>query len=137
MVEFRGYEDGDVYAVKIRLGDPLGAPVVEYPGVKWTMTVNGEPAAVAGIMNGGPGIGMLWAFVSDDARGHGKKIVKFIRPKLDFAFKEMRYHRLQAIVRVDRPEYQRFIELLGFEKEGLMKKAAFNQDDLWLYARVN
>lgn len=132
----RPYEEDDVFKVKIRLGDPLGAVVGNYPGPAWTMEKDGRVIAVMGITAVSGGIGLVWSFISDEARGHGKMMVKFAREKMKFALTEMRFHRLQAVVREDRPEYQRFAELMGFQKEGLMRKACANGDDLWLYSRI-
>lgn len=136
MVVIRPYEEDDVFKVKIRLGDPLGAVVGNYPGPAWTMEEDGEVLAVMGITAIASGIGLVWSFISDEARGHGKTMLKFGREKMKLALTEMRFHRLQAVVRADREEYQRFIELLGFEKEGLMRKGCANGDDLWLYSRI-
>lgn len=135
-IEFNPYEDGDVFAVRLRDGDPLGSPVCDYPGPAWSLKSGDEVLMCFGIHLVGAGSGMLWAFFSDEARGHGLKIIKFAKPIIDGAFEKYRYHRIQAIVRADREEYQRFIELFGFEKEGLMRQATANRQDIWLYSRV-
>ena len=45
-------------------------------------------------------------------------------------------HRIQAAVRADWPEAQRFAEFMGFENEGLMRKFGQDKTDYIRYARV-
>ena len=141
-VKFRKYREGDVFRVRIRHGDALNGPVCDFPGPSWTMIGEefGEdrPLLVFGIINAAPGVGTLWAYISDDARGHGVAMVKFGRARMDEAFEIMKYNRVQAVVRTDRPEYERFIELLGFEKEGTMRNGSVGgEHDVFLYSRIS
>jgi RimJ/RimL family protein N-acetyltransferase len=97
----------------------------------------GRVLACLGVVEEAPRIAALWMMASEQARGHGLKMRKFGNMLLDMLFFDLGYHRVQVIVRVDRPEYQRWAEMFGFEKEGRMRKALPNGDDVLLYARVN
>lgn len=138
-LELVEYEQGDVYRVKIRLGDPLGGSVTDLKQPAWTLLdEEGNALLCFSILpEGTSGIATFFAYVSDDARGHGHYMLKTGRRIVERSFKHLNLHRIQAIVRADKVEYQRWIELLGFEKEGLMRKAAANKSDVWLYSRVS
>jgi RimJ/RimL family protein N-acetyltransferase len=139
VVKFRPYQQGDVFELEIREGDDYGTSTIyEYDDdvLSFTLEVDGTPVMCWGIVEADQGVGHLWAYISDAARGHGLTIVKFARRVINNAIRFM-FHRIQATVRADDEEYTRFIELFGLNKEGLMRKATVNQMDLWLYARVN
>ena len=130
------YTEGDASKLDIREGDGLGIPPMDQPPPAWTMKKDGRPIACGGIVHVGGGIGVVWVQVTDEARGYGLKLCRFARTAVRIVFEDMKFHRIQATVRADRPEYMRWAELMGFECEGLMKKAAPDKTDLFLYARV-
>jgi RimJ/RimL family protein N-acetyltransferase len=137
VVRFRPYEENDVYAVKLRAGDAMGTAVMKYDGPAWTMVNDkDEPIACYGVSPITEKIGFLWAFISDEARGNGIKMIKEGRKMINHALSDLGLHRVQSIVRADRPEYKRFSLALGLECEGLMRKAADNGQDIWLFAKV-
>ena len=135
-VVFDNYQEGDIYELGIREGDDLGVVLQDHPFPAWTMRIDGEVAACGGVVNAGGGVGNGWVFVSEKARGHGKALTRFVRGALDRLFDVMRYHRIQTVIRVDRPEYERWATLFGFEKECVLRKASPAQEDLFLFARV-
>ncbi len=130
------YTPGDVFALDIRDGDGLGIPPEDEVGFGWTMKKEGRPIGCGGFLDIGQGIGLVWVMLSDEVRGHGTKLSRFARKATDIAFETMGWHRIQAAVRCDRPEYQRWARLMGFECEGRLRKAAPDKTDLYLYARV-
>ncbi len=130
------YTEGDVYQLNLREGDCLGVPPIDQPPPAWTMKKDGRPIACGGIVHIGGGVGVVWVQATDEVRGHGLKLCKFARKAVHVAFARMKFHRIQATVRTDRPEYCRWAELMGFEREGLMRKATPSKEDVFLYARV-
>ncbi len=130
------YRKGDVFALKIRDGDGFGVPPEDEVGFGWTMKKAGRPIGCGGFLDIGQGIGLVWVMLSDEVRGHGVKLCRFARTATEIAFEEMGWHRIQAAVRCDRPEYQRWARMMGFECEGRLRKAAPDKTDLYLYARV-
>ena len=135
-LEVTPYQEGDVFKVKIRLGDPLGHPVNDEGGPAWTLRDGDKILACVGLKDGNCGIATFWSFISDEARGHGLLMVKKGREIIRNGFEVHKYFRIQAVVRADKEEYSRFIELFGFEREGLMRKAALNKSDIYLYSIV-
>lgn len=130
------YQEGDVFKLNIRDGDGFGVPPEDEIGFGWTMKKDGAPIGCGGFIDIGHGIGVVWVMLSDAVRGHGLRLCRFARIATDIAFEEMGWHRIQAAVRCDRPEYQRWAKLMGFEREGKLRKAAPDKTDLYLYARV-
>jgi RimJ/RimL family protein N-acetyltransferase len=131
-----GYTDGDVHLLDIRDGDGFGVPPKDERGPAWTMKKDGRPIACGGFVGIGDGMAVVWVMATDEVRGHGMKLCRFARNATKIVFETMGWHRIHAAVRVDRPEYQRWAELMGFEREGCMRKAAPDKTDLYLYARV-
>ena len=137
-VGWRPYVTGDIGLIKARAVDDFDHDMFEECGEAWTLWEEHRPVAIFGIAPVDEGVGMFWGVVSDDARGRG---VRWIRRRMTFVqrwlMQQMNvYRRLQTTIRLDR-EYQRFIELLGFQNEGLMRKIAADGGDLWLYSRVD
>ena len=137
MVILYPYVQGDLYEIDMRAGDDIGDEVREHPGPSWTLKDEGEVLACFGICNIYGGVGTAWAFVSDKARHHGASLPKAMIAKLKECFDVMKFHRLQTVVRPDMKEYLRFVELIGFEREGLMRKATPRKQDVLLYSMVN
>lgn len=131
-----GYKKGDVYKLKLREGDGFGVPPEEEIGFGWTMKKDGHPIGCGGFVHVDDGIGLVWMMMTDEVRGHGMKLCRFARRAVKIAFEEMGWHRIHAAVRVDRPEYMRWAQLMGFQCEGRLRKAAPDKTDLYVYARV-
>ena len=74
--------------------------------------------------------------MSDEVRGHGLRLTRFTRTATEIVMKAKGWHRIQATVRCDKPEYQRWARLMGFECEGRLRKAAPDKSDVYLFARV-
>lgn len=137
MITFDTYEPGDVAKLDIRDGDLFEATFVEPPLPAWTMKDNGMPIACGGIMDQGHGLGVVWMFVSDGARGHGRDLYRFSTNALEFAENELGMYRIHTLVRTDVPEYLRWAQLFGFDLEGRLVKAAPDRRDVYLLARVH
>lgn len=131
-----GYTKGDAAKLNVRPGDGLGIQPEDQPSPAWTMKKDGHPIACGGFVDIGHGIAMVWVIASDEVRGHGRMLCRFARQAIDIVTEDLGWHRIQAVVRCDRPEYERWARLMGFEREGRLRKAAPDKSDLYLYARV-
>jgi len=131
------YAKGDVFKVQFREGDTFGTFAVEHSNtVAWTMKDGDTIIGCAGYVKECDGVATFWGFFSEDTRGHGRTIIKYARHTLEQIGEFWELRRIQAAVRADRPEYRRFIEMLGFEYEGCLKKAAANGEDVLMYGRT-
>jgi RimJ/RimL family protein N-acetyltransferase len=101
-------------------------------GLVWVGEVEGEIVAIAGIMPQWENRAIAWAFISKSAGKHFSKIHKAVKRFLD----QCDCKRIEATVDVDFHEGSRWIEMLGFEYEGLMRAYRPDGADMFLYAKV-
>ncbi len=131
------YAKGDVFKVRFRDGDTFGSFAVDHKNtVAWTMKEGDKILCCGGFVIECPGVATQWAYFGDEARGYGRQIVKFARQNLGEMIEKYDLRRVQAFCRADRAEYRRFIEMMGFEYEGCLKRAASNGEDLLMYGRI-
>lgn len=76
------------------------------------------------------------ALVSKEARKCPVQFARHIRRRLDHYEKMVNARRVQCTVRAGFPFLVKFIKLLGFEQEALMRKFGPEGDDYYLFARV-
>lgn len=76
--------------------------------------------------------GLVWAFLSKDARKYMITITRVVSRLLE----EKDYTRLQTHVVADFKQGSRWMEMFGFKNEGLMKKYDPEGNDCYMYARV-
>ena len=137
MVVCQTYQLGDREYLEAREGDLLGGDEFdEESGPTWTLLVDDIPATIFGFVNTSPGVYELWAEASDTVRGHGFAVIRLVNQIIELAFKNLEMHRLQATCRADREEYTRFMEIMGFEREGVLRQVTPNRKDLILYSMV-
>ena len=137
MVVCQTYQLGDREYLDGREGDLLGGEEFdEESGPTWTLLVDGFPMAIFGYVNVSPGVYEMWSEVSDLARGHGLAAIRLVNQIQEMAFRNLEMHRLQATCRADREEYTRFLEIMGFEREGVLRQVTPNRKDLILYSMV-
>jgi RimJ/RimL family protein N-acetyltransferase len=94
--------------------------------------VDGRIIACAGIAEQGMGIGTLWAFVAQDAGRHFVRLDRCTRRLLTL----ISLRRIEATVEVGFSPGCRWLELLGFQFEGILRKYGQNGLDHWRYSRV-
>lgn len=137
MVTIRTYQTGDYKLLIKRDGDDLGdGDFDEETGPTWTILVEGVPVTIFGLQYAGPGVYDQWGTGTEAIRGHGLFVVKRVREIMELAFENLDLHRIQATCRTDRPEYERFLKLLGFQKEGLLRQMAPDRSDLFIFSKV-
>lgn len=65
-----------------------------------------------------------------------RRIVRVLVKLLAYAKKDLKLFRVQMTVEEGFAKARRFAEVLGFEKEGLLKKYNRKGQNFWLYARI-
>ncbi len=131
----RHYEFGDLKDFKERDGDYLNYDS-SYQATDDTYSLvneTGQVVAVMGLVILHEGVAGVWAVISDDARGHGTAVTRYARKLIKRWLYIHVLHRIQALVRVDKEEYKRWIMLLGFEYESTMRKVTPDQRDMECY----
>jgi len=96
---------------------------------------DGSLVACAGIMNMWPKVGAMWSLISKNIPGNGVLAVRSAKERIENVMQD--YRRIQVEVLTDSDVSVRFIEFLGFTREGTMKSYGPGGQDYYLYARVN
>jgi hypothetical protein len=89
--------------------------------------------ASAGFYHQWDGRAIVWALLAADA---GRHFVRIHRAVLR-SFEMHPYRRLETAVADGFPEGDRWAEMLGFKREGLMQSYLPGGGNAWLYARVS
>jgi len=114
----------------VMLGPQVREALATYPA--FTGFVDGVPIACAGMVEGALAIGGMWAILSEDARRHMLTLTRAGLRMLAL----YHYRRVETNVPVDFIAGCRWIGILGFECEGVMRKYAPDGSDQYRYARV-
>lgn len=105
----------------------------------YTLMVDDIPVACVGLILQDWGKAEAWVLFSDSFKDHILTIYRIIKVGLKMAFSEKNLSRIQATIDTSYPETVRWIESLGFEYEGRLKKYGPppQHSDFLMYARVN
>ncbi len=106
------------------------------PGHGISVIRNGYLLGSGGVFPIWEGLGEAWVMPSNLVSSHKKMFVKLIRSNLEQMTEKFNFRRVQATARADLPKAQRFLEFLGFEREGLLKKYGPDGSDHILYAKI-
>jgi len=102
----------------------------------WTGLDSGHIIGCAGIFPMWEGVGEAWFIGADRIKAHSLSTIKFIKKVFKDKQDEGEYVRLQANVRADWPKAIKFAELVGFKKEGYMKKFGPDGLDYLIMGRI-
>ena len=105
-------------------------------GHAFSLLTNGHLIASGGIYPIWPGFGEAWFLSSDMVVKHKRPVIVQLKKHIDALSKEHEYHRIQATAREDFTVGQRFLEFLGFEREGLLRNYGPDKSDHYMYARI-
>ena len=103
----------------------------------FTGIINEEIVACGGIYPMWDGVGEAWFIGSKLVYKHPILITKTIRQYLNKLMNIKNFHRVQAYVKQDWEQAKRWIELVGMQKEGMVRKFSPDGRDHILYAKVN
>jgi hypothetical protein len=140
-MEIRAFQPTDLYALSLQnaqmglhdiirgegYGDSLAAG-----GPAFTVTSRGDIVACVGVIPQWENYSRAWALLSGDSGRHLLGITRAIR-------RWLRFHnsgRVDTSVVVDFQQAIRWAAMLGFVREGLMRKYTPDGKDCYLYAQV-
>ena len=103
-----------------------------FDGVGVTLMDGDRVIAAGGLLPIWSGRVLAWALISE-----GANMVAVSRAAREFLAGFPELQRIEATVDLTFPEAIRWIELLGFQREGIMRKCGPNGEDFAMYARVN
>jgi len=105
-------------------------------GQAFSLLTNGHLIASGGIYPIWSGFGEAWFLSSGMVANHKRPVIVQLKNHMVELSKEHGYHRIQATARKDWKIAQRFLEFLGFEREGLMRNYGPDKSDHYMYARI-
>ena len=109
---------------------------VAIPDHSYSMISNGHLIAAGGIFPIWTSTGEAWLIPSDRVSRVKKSFAYSVRHVFGLLVEENSYRRVQASARADYRGGQRFLEWLGFEREGLMKSYGPDGADYVMYGKV-
>ena len=82
------------------------------------------------------GVGVAWSLPSIYVDDYKVGFYKAIKEYLDKVIESNNLHRVQCYVHKDYMISQKYVEHLGFEREGLLKQYGSDKADYYIYARL-
>ena len=140
----RPFRHKDIHALPLRTEDMILLGCEWFLGgimenaraeTAFTALADGEIFGFAGISLTTPGRGEAWGLFPNVQK---KKffVARQVKKGIEDLMARHNLTRVSAAARCDWPTAQRFLEHLGFRKEGLMRKFETDDADSYLYARV-
>ena len=105
-------------------------------GPGFSMTIDGEIIACAGVTLLGYGKGEAWSLLSSLFYKYKKTVYKAIKIGLDMIINENNLRRVQVPIFCDFTQGRNLVEHLGFKFEGILKSYGIHGEDMALYGRV-
>jgi hypothetical protein len=109
----------------------------ERGGPAYTALVGADVLGCGGVLLPWPGIGVAWLALSAEAPTYRVWLTRTVRRILDDVTRAYGLHRLEAVVRADRPVNQRWLKAFAFARENGCARAYMpDQTDAFRYERV-
>lgn len=89
-------------------------------GEAYTALLEGKPVAAGGIILGMPGLGSVWAMITERAKTMPFMLHRQFARRLDDVIKRHKLRRVDYIVDPEKPENVTWCLRLGFRREGIM-----------------
>lgn len=105
-------------------------------GDSFTMICDGRVIACGGVYVLWEGVGQVWLLPSKHLSRYPVAAVRTIKRMLDAMVESHNFHRLQAIISTKLDVGPRWIEMLGFTREGVLGKYTPQGTDYLMYARI-
>ena len=100
-----------------------------------TFLKDGRVITCAGFVELWPGVAELWQLPTVYITRCVVDYARTLKQYMENVVKTFHYHRLQTTCPAD-DLHDRWMQFLGFEKEGLLKKYTFSQQDYSIFGRV-
>ena len=101
-----------------------------------SFVANGHLLGAGGIIPIWDGLGEAWVLPGNLIHRHRKTFVRLVRDGIDRMNAEHQFRRIQATARADAASAQRFLEFLGFEREGCLRAYGPDGADHFLFAKM-
>ena len=108
----------------------------ENGGPSYTLVIDGQIVCCAGVVLMEWGRGEAWTLVSSLFYKYPKTSFKAIKTKLDEIAKEKNLRRVQSLINSNSEWGERWMEHLGFRKEGMLRAYGPNGEDFIMFSRI-
>ena len=140
IVNYKPVHAVEIFHRGMNIGSPPGkeeylayAAKLNVPGQAFTaIDEEGMLVCSAGIFDVWKGVGEAWLVGSSILNERGITLTRIISRRFKIIIKTQKYKRIQCVVHNEWTISQKFVELLGFKNEGLMRKYG---PDGWDYVR--
>jgi len=105
-------------------------------GAAFTGLYEGKIVGCAGVRVLWKGVGEAWAVFSPNVIHLVKEAYVYVDKYLQIIMEDHGLWRVQCHVRTDLDIFSHYVENLGFEREGLMRKYGYDGKDRYLYSYV-
>ena len=141
----RPYQEGDIDLIVVREPDLTFAgkdykdTIKKNISVSETVTVqaNEEILAIAGLAMISARVGEAWSITGEPVQRHKIVFAQASIVLFNYWINKHNLQRVQAVVQEDYAKSIKWLEWLGFEQEGLMKKFGVSGENFYRYARIN
>ena len=133
----RGRKDFGVLADADLSMRPYFDVVAGEDGNAHSIIQDGHLVLSAGVWQLWPGVGEAWLLPSARLLSRPRGPVRIVRRFLDEIAKREGYTRVQATTHADFDRGERFLEWLGFEREGVLRKFGPDGSDHKIYSRIH
>ena len=117
--------------------EELAEAAVAWGGLRYAcVDVAGTAVAVAGLVERWPGVATAWAFGTELFSLYAIEITRACRRALAAAFNGARIHRVQAMSWAGHHEAHRWLEVLGFTREAVLRCFGRAREDYIVFARL-
>jgi RimJ/RimL family protein N-acetyltransferase len=105
-------------------------------GPAYTLIMDDQVVGCAGVVLLEWGRGEAWTLLSSLFYRYKLTAIRFIKKYLQRIAEDEELKRVQAQVRCDFEAGKRFIEFLGFEREGVLRRFGPNSEDIVMYSKL-
>lgn len=142
----RPYEEGDIEKLDpremdLRVGGKdyikkIKENIEEKSDEVITVQKDGAIIAITGLMRTRPGKAEIWSITGTPVDTNKNLFGQASIIVVDYWIKKYDLHRLQANVHEEHTQSIKWLEWLGFEREGLMRQFGTLRENFYLYARI-
>ena len=107
------------------------------PGLLAAGADDGTALCVGGAVHVRPGCAALLFFATDDFARIALSMTKFIKRQYFPSLESQGYHRIECVTSAAYPEMHRWLDILGMDREGVLRAYGAGGEDFIQYARVS
>lgn len=111
----------------------LAADLYRSPGGKFAVIHDDNPVCILGVATSTPGVGQGWLVGTDQIGLAGVEVAKAAKRIIATLF-ENDVHRIQCYSASFHTQAHKWLELIGFQKESVMKSFGKDGTDFYCYA---